>query len=505
MVSSAPPRIPVRAARRPPRRSLAAAGGRETQRRAADDGVPRAARRGGGAVGSAGLGLGRWPRRRCPAVPLPSGPHPCPARRGHHRYADCRHRHTSSTRRRRAVRGSRLRRSCRRQLGRSCRGGQRAGAATGLGLPASKATRLSPVASDKILRIGHAVAEAICSQPHEPNAESCEYDARLRHAPVDMLLAAETIADVHALLPLVRRPTGEGLRVAAVDLELLAGSSGANAAWKQADVELVPYHHLVRTIGEVGLLVVCARTGPLPRTCCRPRDSPESIVTSSVFVTAADAVHGAALRVRSTRPTETLEKIEQSLARGRPERERHALSSAGRWRGSSFPSRLPLEDGPLDAASVERLATLHDRHCGETAVIIGNGPSLNDTELELLADVADVRGQRHLPRGRPVATTDHVLRRRGHDGVQGEPRRDQGVRQRLEAVPGDVPAGVQRRRDRRAHDLLPHERRVLRPQDGNGRPSTVLARRSAARRTAGRASRSSTYSWLTGWGSNGSC
>ncbi len=39
------------------------------------------------------------------------------------------------------------------------------------------------------------------------------------------------------------------------------------------------------------------------------------------------------------------------------------------------------------STSVERLAALRDRHRGETAVIIGNGPSLNETELELLTDV----------------------------------------------------------------------------------------------------------------------
>ncbi len=49
--------------------------------------------------------------------------------------------------------------------------------------------------------------------------------------------------------------------------------------------------------------------------------------------------------------------------------------------------QLPREDGPLDVDSIERLEALRDRHRGETAVVIGNGPSLNETELELLTDV----------------------------------------------------------------------------------------------------------------------
>ena len=38
-------------------------------------------------------------------------------------------------------------------------------------------------------------------------------------------------------------------------------------------------------------------------------------------------------------------------------------------------------------ASIDRLAALRGHHEGETAVIIGNGPSLNETELALLTDV----------------------------------------------------------------------------------------------------------------------
>jgi hypothetical protein len=71
---------------------------------------------------------------------------------------------------------------------------------------------------------------------------------------------------------------------------------------------------------------------------------------------------------------------------------RHVDGSPARplagWNGSSFPALLPFEDGPIDVGSVETLARLRDSRAGETAVIIGNGPSLNDTELEILTDVA---------------------------------------------------------------------------------------------------------------------
>ena len=87
--------------------------------------------------------------------------------------------------------------------------------------------------------------------------------------------------------------------------------------------------------------------------------------------------------------TESPVALERSLPEAVAGRSSAASVAALRgWRGSDFPLRLPLEDGPIDAASVERLAALRDRHVGETAVIIGNGPSLNDTELEMLTDVA---------------------------------------------------------------------------------------------------------------------
>ena len=49
---------------------------------------------------------------------------------------------------------------------------------------------------------------------------------------------------------------------------------------------------------------------------------------------------------------------------------------------------LVREESPLDPASIKFLESLRDKHRGETVVVIGNGPSLNDTDLNLLTGVA---------------------------------------------------------------------------------------------------------------------
>ena len=61
------------------------------------------------------------------------------------------------------------------------------------------ADELSLTARDKLRRIGHAVADAILERPYEPEAEPAAYDATSRRRrPVDVLLAAESVADVQA-------------------------------------------------------------------------------------------------------------------------------------------------------------------------------------------------------------------------------------------------------------------------------------------------------------------
>jgi hypothetical protein len=256
------------------------------------------------------------------------------------------------------------------------------GACRGLGISRRDVARLSAVARDRIERIGRAVATEILARPHEPAGEPAGYNATSRLDPVGVLLAAESVADVEALMPLAHALGGD-VRVAAVDLEPLTGCSGATAAWRQSGVDVISYHRVVDDLGAIAELAVCAPTGPVVADlleagrsagiACRVvqvRGRPDALPCSGAAAVAAGFASD-----------------ERPLTVSQPAADRRRSTGARGWRGSSFPARLPVEDGPLDADSIERMRSLRNRHRGETAVIIGNGPSLNETELELLTDV----------------------------------------------------------------------------------------------------------------------
>jgi GT2 family glycosyltransferase len=262
----------------------------------------------------------------------------------------------------------------------------RNGVARGLGLSRGIAEDLSPLAHDRVQRIARAVADEICWRPPVGADVAVGFDATSRHSPVDVLLVAESTADVRALAPVVARRVGQ-VRIAALDLELVSGASGANAAWASAGIDVVPYHQVVSTLASIVQVVACAPVGPVAAdllgeaeqagaqcVVLRVPGRPETLLCSA----------GARFEAAAQSPDAVADAVAGTSAGDRSNVRR---SSHRQWRGSDFPARLHLEDGPLHPPSIERLLSLRDRHRGETAVIIGNGPSLNETELEILTDV----------------------------------------------------------------------------------------------------------------------
>jgi hypothetical protein len=259
----------------------------------------------------------------------------------------------------------------------------RNGALRGLGVSKSVWSELSPVARDKIVRIARSVADEIFCRQTEASDHERRFDATARRTTVDVLFAAESAADAAALVPLLPEADA-AVRVAAVDLEIVAGNSGANDAWRAAGIDVVPYHQVACSMTGLLRLIACAPTGPvtadllaaaeqsgvechLVRVPGRPPALPDSA--------------GSALDRKAVTPDKPFGPP-LATPTARPE----ATTRSG-WRGSDFPTRLYLEDGPIDPESVGKLRALHNKHAGETAVIVGNGPSLNDTELEILTDV----------------------------------------------------------------------------------------------------------------------
>lgn len=259
----------------------------------------------------------------------------------------------------------------------------RNGAARGLGLSRAISDQLTPVAQDRILRISHAVAEEVFIRSRVSDRPA-PYDATLRGGHADVLMLAESAADVEVLAPIAAE-LADDLSVACVDMEIVSGTSGANDAWRQAGVDILPYHHVVGSIEQPAAIVACAPVGPIAMdllSAAATAGANCQLVRVAGRPATLPCNAGVEFeRITVSRET-VVERVRTQQARGRAQRARRL-----RWRGSDFSTLLPFEDGPHDPDSVHKMVGLRDRHLGETAVIVGNGPSLNDTELEILTDV----------------------------------------------------------------------------------------------------------------------
>ena len=313
----------------------------------------------------------------------------------------------------------------------------RRGALRGLGVFGSAANALSPSAQRKVSIISTLVADAILDRPVPDVAEHAEFDASARRRPADVLLLAESVADVEALRT-IDAGAMAGVEVVAVDLELLNGDSGANAAWRALGMEPIPYHHAVAAIPCVSQVIATAPVGPVVA---------DLLAVAERVGARCDLVRPegrpATLAVSATAP---YERLVGGATVGPVRTTRAAPGILRGWLGSDFPSKLQFEDGPLDVRSVPLLEALRDSRRGETAVVIGNGPSLNDTELEILTDVATFGVNAIFLAVGAAPEADHVLRGRGHVRLRREPFGDQELPGRLEAVPRDVPVVVHGRR-----------------------------------------------------------
>lgn len=107
---------------------------------------------------------------------------------------------------------------------------------------------------------------------------------------------------------------------------------------------------------------------------------------------------------------------------------RHAASAVARGLTTSRNSARRLTDSTVKASN-ERLSGVRNTHLGETCVIIGNGPSLNSTNMAALADV-DTFGLNRFylmePRIGWSSTYHVVVNRHVVDQFAGELRRVSG-------------------------------------------------------------------------------
>ncbi len=219
-------------------------------------------------------------------------------------------------------------------------------------------------------------------------------DCRALLARPDVAVVAETGADVHELAGFMRRLRACGWDAVAIDADYARGDQGATRAWRRADIPLVPYNHLL--FGRVcpARLLLCRPFGP-----ATARLAAEVSGAGGVVIEWEGGVAEARLPCNETEAItcdagwradmEVPEKASGAVlgpALAAPEQaRREAKPSSGR---ASHARNLAREEGPLDFASTALLESLRDKHRGETVVIIGNGPSLNASDLSLLAGVA---------------------------------------------------------------------------------------------------------------------
>jgi hypothetical protein len=236
---------------------------------------------------------------------------------------------------------------------------------------------------DKIWRLGEVIADEIVGPADAMAASGGEAEHTSRRFDIDVLLVAESVADVGPLLQ-VAGAADRSLRIGAIDLELVDGDAGANEAWRNAGIAVVPYHWVVTSGTLPDAVIGCAPAGPAVRdllSAAREAGSTALLVQVPGRPGTLPCSEGSDLDGVPVEPDEAARLLGSPPAGGRG-----ARHGRGRWRGTDFSILLHAEDGPLDMTSVDRLAALRGRHQGETAVIIGNGPSLNETELELLTD-----------------------------------------------------------------------------------------------------------------------
>jgi hypothetical protein len=193
-------------------------------------------------------------------------------------------------------------------------------------------------------------------------------------------LVAESVADVGVLLEFAAGLVGHV--VVAVDVDYVKGDEGAHEAWVASGIPVVPYNEFV--LGRCRPRVLVARR-------------PAGPVTIDLLEAAAGWGGRGFFVAEADRCLEVAESPSASVSFGVVDVEGVLAvlggvgsdgASAGvgsGWLGSDFPRRLVREEGSLDEESYERLREMRDVHRGETAVVIGNGPSLNETDLSLVA------------------------------------------------------------------------------------------------------------------------
>ncbi|MEM9748146.1 MAG: glycosyltransferase, partial [Actinomycetota bacterium] len=254
------------------------------------------------------------------------------------------------------------------------------GMVRGLGIAPADVSDLEPdvrnVLQHSASEIVDRLSAGLPTGPPDPPAEAQSLSASVD---ADVALIAESVADVPVLLELASDLRASGLDVVAIDIDYIKGSEGAAPALCAGGIDVIPYNRLVLSTSRVSAFVGRAPTSVVTNDIFESASADGAIVACLAEADRELTVEETGQPRGGVRSMTSAELIPALAARSRP-----AISITS----TSFSRLLPAEESAQDALGRDRLMDLRDRHRGETCVIIGNGPSLNDTDLELLRGTA---------------------------------------------------------------------------------------------------------------------
>lgn len=251
----------------------------------------------------------------------------------------------------------------------------RRGMIRGLGLTPAVSDQLS----DDSLRVLESVSERIADRLMAiipPRIDTDEGPEVHRRGTADVAFLAETAADVEVMAPMVADIETRGLKVVAIDADYIGGDAGASRAWLALGADLVPFNNLGLGMLSVTCLLGRRPAGPTTLSALR---AAEQAGARAAYIDEPD---------REVWVDET-DGVDAFDAVGLDDVVAAAAADAVTVHlGAGFSRALPSEESPHHASDHGRLMGLKDLHAGETCIIIGNGPSLNSIDFEMLRGVS---------------------------------------------------------------------------------------------------------------------
>lgn len=247
----------------------------------------------------------------------------------------------------------------------------RGGLVRGLGLSQEVVHLLDQTELKNLHLASVAIADRLLSFVVRPSERDDAIDLTARIF-AETALVADTSADVQSLMKQQRAPETSGPGVVAITIDYAKGDEGALRAWRATEIEVVPYNAFLMGRCHPQQIVVRQPLGPVTAELV------DIALNRGISITVLEEPDRE-LTVDESPPKISLISRKDPLSIVAERGIRFGTL------GSTFTVSLPLEEGVLEASGSHHLQELKNAHAGETVVVIGNGPSLNKTDLDLLA------------------------------------------------------------------------------------------------------------------------